>query len=335
MDTPDTDTHIILDDWFEKTYGWGKTVKREKYDKPFITFMHDPNIPSANFIRECTNFMKAKQREMYKLSHLDVLPKHIDEVYRYLSTIIVFSQHHATNLINKLQIDADVVCIMHPIPNCGAVTHFNPDKYFVNEKRCLFQIGWWLRRLDVFLSLDCNKTILIKDNRTKDGVCALDHITFEISKHKKDRVRENRRRIQNRQQPIIQKLNTQIVSFLPNNEYDHIFTNNIMFLDVYAASANNVVLECILFHTPLLARRHPAVVEYLGESYPFFFNNLHEANKKIKDNQLIRDTYQYLKNMDTSFLSMDTFVNKLNKLKENVVQNYKPRNMDTKSCESK
>jgi hypothetical protein len=216
MDTPDTDTHIILDDWFEKTYGWGKTVKREKYDKPFITFMHDPNIPSANFIRECTNFMKAKQREMYKLSHLDVLPKHIDEVYRYLSTIIVFSQHHATNLINKLQIDADVVCIMHPIPNCGAVTHFNPDKYFVNEKRCLFQIGWWLRRLDVFLSLDCNKTILIKDNRTKDGVCALDHITFEISKHKKDRVRENRRRIQNRQQPIIQKLNTQkiIIIFL-------------------------------------------------------------------------------------------------------------------------
>ena len=67
-----------------------------------------------------------------------------------------------------------------------------------------------------------------------------------------------------------------------------------MFLDLYDTSANNAVIECIARGTPLLINKHPATVEYLGEEYPFYFDNLEEASKKSKNYVLIEKTHQYL-----------------------------------------
>jgi hypothetical protein len=54
-------------------------------------------------------------------------------------------------------------------------------------------------------------------------------------------------------------------------------------------------LECIRFCTPLLACRHPAIMEYLGQEYPFYFSSQQEANAKISDLSLIRKTHEYLR----------------------------------------
>ena len=50
------------------------------------------------------------------------------------------------------------------------------------------------------------------------------------------------------------------------------------------------------------------VVQYLGEDYPFYYNSMETANKKIKDIELIKETYYYLKNMDKSKLDIKTFI---------------------------
>ena len=74
---------------------------------------------------------------------------------------------------------------------------------------------------------------------------------------------------------------------------------NIIFLDLYDSSANNAVIECIARGTPLLINPIPAVVEYLGEGYPFYFNDLDEAAEKVKDFDLIKRTHEYLLGCDT------------------------------------
>jgi hypothetical protein len=85
---------------------------------------------------------------------------------------------------------------------------------------------------------------------------------------------------------------------LDNNDYDVLLSQNIVFLDLYDTSANNAVIECIARGTPLLINRHPATIEYLGEKYPFYFDSLKEANEKLNNIDLIRDTHQYLMTFD-------------------------------------
>ena len=67
-------------------------------------------------------------------------------------------------------------------------------------------------------------------------------------------------------------------------------------------------LPPLLKDIPLLINCHPAVVEYLGDDYPLYYNSLESANKKIKDIQLIKDTHEYLKNMNKSRFNIHTFI---------------------------
>jgi hypothetical protein len=88
--------------------------------------------------------------------------------------------------------------------------------------------------------------------------------------------------------------NTQDVTYLPNDAYDRMLQENIVFLDLYDASANNAVVECIARATPLLVNRIPPVVEYLGADYPFYFDSLEEAAAKALDFDLVQRTHEYL-----------------------------------------
>ena len=95
---------------------------------------------------------------------------------------------------------------------------------------------------------------------------------------------------------------------MENKEFDKFLTNTIAFLNLIDTSANNGVTDCISRNIPLLVNCHPAVVQYLGEDYPFYYNSMETANKKIKDIELIKETYYYLKNMDKSKLDIKTFI---------------------------
>lgn len=103
-------------------------------------------------------------------------------------------------------------------------------------------------------------------------------------------------------------------SFLPFEKFDKTFVDTIQFMDVRDASANNGILECIRRNTPILTSQHPALKEYLGAKYPFYFKNLPEANKKIKDNKLIKETHEYLLNMNKEFINIENFTNTIKKI---------------------
>jgi hypothetical protein len=59
--------------------------------------------------------------------------------------------------------------------------------------------------------------------------------------------------------------------------------------------------------TPILTRYCPAIVEYLGADYPFYFTNREEAERKSQDMGLIVKTHVYLKHMDKTRFTYSYF----------------------------
>ena len=75
------------------------------------------------------------------------------------------------------------------------------------------------------------------------------------------------------------------------------------------AGDDGAKVECLRSLTPLLVNPLPAVVEYLGADYPFYFHTLEQAAAKALDLDLIRATNRYLQDCDgRAKLSADYFL---------------------------
>ncbi len=104
---------------------------------------------------------------------------------------------------------------------------------------------------------------------------------------------------------------THYLGYLDAEAYDTIFTENIIFAEYYAASATNLVLECIARHTPMLVNPLPAIVEYLGEAYPLYCTTYEEAGAKAADTATIVQAHQYLATMDKTRFTREHFAQSL------------------------
>ena len=104
--------------------------------------------------------------------------------------------------------------------------------------------------------------------------------------------------------------NTHISKEVNYNTYNNILSQNIAFNDFIGTSANNSILDCIARNTPIIIKKLPANVEYLGEEYPLYFNELYEVNNLL-DNSRIKNAYMYLKNMNKKDLSLFLFIRKI------------------------
>jgi len=80
-----------------------------------------------------------------------------------------------------------------------------------------------------------------------------------------------------------------------NFAYDELLASAAVLSEVFDASANNVVLDCLIRNTPLFVNAHPAVCEYLGEDYPLYFEHPHEIPDLLKD---VPRAHEYLADQD-------------------------------------
>jgi hypothetical protein len=99
-------------------------------------------------------------------------------------------------------------------------------------------------------------------------------------------------------------------------EYDEMLTNNIVFVDLFDSNANNTVVECIARNTPIVINKTAGVMDYLGEDYPLYFDNLEEVSHLLsKEN--ISKAYYYMKNLNKDYLNVNyfkkEFINIMNK----------------------
>ncbi len=100
----------------------------------------------------------------------------------------------------------------------------------------------------------------------------------------------------------------QILEHLDNLEFDILLTQNIVFLELIDCSVSNTVLECLIRNTPLLINKHPAIVELLGDDYPFYYTDIMDAKVKVNDIDLIYKTHLYMKNIGKTQLTIDYFI---------------------------
>jgi hypothetical protein len=91
-------------------------------------------------------------------------------------------------------------------------------------------------------------------------------------------------------------------------EYIDLMCNSVVFLDLYDVAACNTILECISLSVPLLVNKLDGCIEYLGEEYPFYYEDLSEAEAKLSDLNLIEQTNKYLLNMKKEDLSVNFFI---------------------------
>ena len=259
--------------------------------EPFIGFLHDtPKYDEANEYRH--------KYETNTAIHIFGSPLWLESSHNCCG-IFTLSEYLAQFV--KRYVSCPVSVLKHPTE--PPTRFFLFDDLVSNPQRKLLHLGHWMRNYHPFFELNSGgyEKVLIRA-----GYHRIDYeITNKLTK---------------------KHATLTTIDHVPNQEYDDLLTNNIVFLNLLDASANNVVIECIVRHTPILINPLDAVVEYLGTNYPFYYNTLEEATRKLHDDELIRETSMYLtalsshdeltiEHFTTSFLQSDVMKNVTGRLR--------------------
>jgi hypothetical protein len=85
-------------------------------------------------------------------------------------------------------------------------------------------------------------------------------------------------------------------------EYEALLLENIVVIDVFAASASDAVMEAVTMSNPIIVRRVPALEEQLGAGYPLFFDSLLALEQLLSDESSLvsklEAAHQYLLKLD-------------------------------------
>jgi hypothetical protein len=90
------------------------------------------------------------------------------------------------------------------------------------------------------------------------------------------------------------------------DRYDALLAENVVAIELFDASANNIVIECMARNTPILVNRQPAAVEYLSEGYPLYFSDPEEIPELLTHERVIA-AHEYLANLEKSWLDGAVF----------------------------
>lgn len=261
---PHNSDEVAFDGFIEKSFVWNYGMETVGRRKPWFGITHRPV--------EAPEFYGWKDKlKFYQSPYFNV---HAD----YLCGLITVSSDHAQYL--RSIFDIPVISILHP-------TNFNVAKWNVNSLNLgrirVIQIGSWLRKMhSIFLMPSGNyeKCILA----VKERLFADARFVAE-ARYLNERGYLNKKCYES----------VRFLGFVEDAQYDTLLANSVVFLDMYSATANNTVLECIARHTPIIVKRLPATVEYLGEGYPLFFNTLAEAASLASDRDLLLLAHEYLR----------------------------------------
>ena len=219
--------------------------------------------------------------------------------------IISLSQYVANylkNELNKKNININIFVLKHPVISSD-ILYFNYNKYLNNNDKKIIQIGQQLRRVTTIYKININNHAKMWLTGTKNFA----YCNYLLS---------NEMNYLN-----INSINKDSVTMIYTDtfeEYDELLSQNIVIIDLFDASANNTILECIVRNTPIIVNKIPAVIEYLGEEYPMYFTDINEITDLLNENN-IKKTYEYLKNMNKEELMLEYFTKKIINLLDKMI----------------
>jgi hypothetical protein len=258
-------------------------------------------------IIHCTH-KTPKYLDIANINNLFINEKFINSL-KYCKGIIVLSNYLKKFIDEKIQkldlnLNINTYYLKHPC-DVENIKYFDMNKYILNRDKKLLQIGQQLRKLSsIYLINNINhKKIWLTGTKNFDKCkkILIDEIDyFGINKSHLDK-------------------NVPIKYTNTFKEYDQLLEKNIVFIDLIDASANNTILECIIRNTPIIVNKLEAVVEYLGEDYPLYFDNLEEIPLLLNEAKII-EAHNYLCNLNKSEYYIDFFCKKVFNILYNEIQ---------------
>ena len=255
---------IFLDAFIERTFHWHPVAIRP-HTRPWIGFVHVPPFVPHWFEHHVSN------------DAIFSLPEW-QESYPHCRGLFTLSEHHRRALQERFPA-IPVNSLLHPTEK--PALYWSWERFENNPEKKVIQVGFWLRKLYAIHLLQAGGYRKIFLRKKDSNIDHLLEVERQFSEYGSLITEEAIRSVEN-------------VEFLPDGEYDRMLAENIAFMELYDASANNTIIECIVRHTPVLVNPLPPVKEYLGEAYPFYFTSLEEAAEKLRDRDLIRRTSEYL-----------------------------------------
>ena len=262
----------FFDSFVERNFSWKKDI--EIYTEDWIGVLHNPPF-TPDWFFGFNSLEKIIAKEQFQKSL---------EKCKGLFTL-------STDLAEYVQQETGVttVPLIHPTEIPAKI--FNFEKFLKNQDKKIFLIGYWLRNMLSLFRLPLNSSSGYRKMRLLPyaGESPIATINYFLAKQKE---------IYGKEIPAEHNDNTYDLNRLSNEDYDNLFIDNIMFLDLYAASANNGVIEAIARATPTLINKLPATLEYFGKDYPLFYDSLEEAAAKALDFNLIEKAHHHLLNSE-------------------------------------
>ena len=194
----------------------------------------------------------------------------------------------------RRQLDVPVLALIHPTEE--PLRKFSWPAFQANPRKRVIQVGWWLRRMASIYQIPLKQ--LSPAVLEPLGADKISHFDYVLE-----------REIACRSLPPLGTIER--IPYRDALGFDELLAENLIFADIMDATANNTVVECIVRHTPILVNPLPAVVEYLGPGYPFYFDSLSEAARKAEDAGCVKAAHQYLVEMPKQQFTGEYFRNTL------------------------
>ena len=327
----DPNAKIIFDPCVDSTFGWNYNKFSDKlpYVKPWIGVVH--HTPSEIYSEYNTTALLKNSNFLQCLDNC--------------VCIIVFSKFMKKWFDSKfIELGKKIVTIALCHPTEKPPITFKMLSFSKNMNKMIVNIGAWLRDPYAIYSLCLNKQILNIQKAVLVGYHRDDYVidprfNFNtILNFYNESVVNGMRGCSERgcsERGIVDistygscppdKRNNKYVSCminyliknddsvvqiprLSNDDYDTLLSQNIVFLNLFEASACNTVNECIVRSTPILVNRIDAVVEVLGDAYPLYYNNLAHASVLATDVNAITNAYNYLQDLNKTKFNIDFFI---------------------------
>jgi hypothetical protein len=246
------------------------------YARPWVGVVHNP--PS---MPEWFHYHESPQRILGR----DIWKRSLE----HCGGLFTFSEYAGTWLRRATGLPVSVLTYPTEIPE----RQFDFERFLANPRKKIVQVGWWLRRLAAI-----DRLPLARENAVGyEKVRLVPRFFDDADEYLKGLIARDPERSPGQTDPRFAE-NTRTQGHLDNDGYDELLSENIAFAFLYDANANNLVVECIARATPLLINPLPAVVEYLGETYPLFVTDVHMAAAKAVDLDLVRQAHEYLRTLE-------------------------------------
>ena len=253
-------THLFAPDGILVVSALEENISNEEViEEPWIGFVHQ--VPRSNY-------------PWYPDLERMLTSKHFIKSREKCHGLFVISTRIKDYLVKHVQVP--VVKVLYPITPFPDELKFSREKFQAESPRRVLFIGEFMRNFQAFFDLEAPATYKKILLRSSD----VDLANLYNNKRDKIRLRMND--------------SVTVRERVSNDEYDHLLSSSIVFLNLFDAGANTTVLECLSRHTPLVVNRLPGVEEYLGSEYPLYYETLDGASTLLANDDKLMEASQYM-----------------------------------------